>query len=65
MYSLCGVVLHRGVIDAGHYWCWVKEKGHWFELDDEKVREVPAEAFKSEIRGSSAGYILFYSSLYC
>ena len=53
------------MIDAGHYWCWVKEKGHWFELDDEKVREVPAEAFKSEIRGSSAGYILFYSSLYC
>lgn len=33
-YNLCGLIMHRGVIDGGHYWCNVKENGKWYEIDD-------------------------------
>lgn len=58
--------MHRGVIDGGHYWCNVKESGKWYELDDDKVREVNGEDFRRDIgkKGSSDAYIMFYSSLY-
>ena len=39
MYSLQGVVSHRGVIDGGHYWSQVKEGPNWYVVDDENVSE--------------------------
>lgn len=58
--------MHQGVIEGGHYWCNVKESGKWYEIDDDKVRDINREEFKKEMNttGSSNAYILFYSSLY-
>jgi ubiquitin C-terminal hydrolase len=57
--------MHQGVIEGGHYWCTVKESGKWYELDDDKVKELNSEEFRRTLRaGSSNAYILFYSSLY-
>ena len=39
MYSLQGIVSHRGVIDGGHYWSQVKEGPNWYVVDDENVSE--------------------------
>lgn len=39
-YNLCGVIMHRGVIEGGHYWCNVKESGKWYEIDDENVKDL-------------------------
>jgi len=29
-YNLCGMIMHQGVIEGGHYWCNVKESGKWY-----------------------------------
>jgi ubiquitin C-terminal hydrolase len=44
----------------------VKENGRWYEIDDDKVRDINMEQFNKEMKktGSSNAYILFYSSLY-
>ena len=42
-YNLCGIIMHQGVIEGGHYWCTVKESGKWYEIDDEKVRDLNGE----------------------
>lgn len=34
MYYLQGVILHRGVIDGGHYWAQVKDGQTWYNMDD-------------------------------
>lgn len=34
MYHLQGVVLHRGVIEGGHYWAQVKDGMNWYNVDD-------------------------------
>ena len=39
VYSLSGVVLHKGMIDGGHYWAQVKEEGSWIMVDDEEMKE--------------------------
>jgi ubiquitin C-terminal hydrolase len=41
-YSLCGVVMHEGAIEGGHYWAYIKRNGKWYEADDEEVEEKKA-----------------------
>lgn len=36
-YTLKGVVCHRGVLEAGHYWSIVREYGEWYNIDDNHV----------------------------
>lgn len=63
MYGLQGVVLHRGVIDGGHYWSQMKEGSNWFKADDEFVEPIPDLGNSYELEGSEHAYILFYRSL--
>lgn len=67
-YTLCGIVLHSGTADSGHYSSLVKvaeEAGHaqWYEFNDTMVtpfneEDIPQEAFggsaDDEIRGAPA-----------
>lgn len=34
MYHLQGIVLHRGIIEGGHYWANVKDGLNWYSIDD-------------------------------
>ena len=63
MYSLQGVVLHRGVIDGGHYWSQVKDGPNWYTIDDEYVEGSRDLSDSFELEGSEHAYILFYRSL--
>jgi ubiquitin C-terminal hydrolase len=40
MYHLQGIVLHRGVIEGGHYWAYVKDGLNWYSVDDENVEKL-------------------------
>lgn len=54
-YELCGVVLHAGVADSGHYSSLVKvveddKRAEWYEFNDSLVKpfaedDIPCEAF--------------------
>ena len=48
MYNLQGVVLHRGMIDGGHYWAQVKDGLNWYNIDDNKVEKLDRDAFTDE-----------------
>ena len=63
MYSLQGVVLHRGVIDGGHYWSQVKDGPNWYTIDDEFAEGSKDISDVYELEGSEHAYILFYRSL--
>ncbi|XP_062404817.1 ubiquitin carboxyl-terminal hydrolase 8 [Sardina pilchardus] len=59
-YNLFGVSNHYGGLDGGHYtaYCRNNPKQRWFKFDDHEVSEISTSTIRS-----SAGYILFYSSL--
>ena len=63
VYSLQGVVLHRGAIDGGHYWSQVKDGPNWYSVDDEFVEGTKDLSDSFELEGSEYAYILFYRSL--
>jgi ubiquitin C-terminal hydrolase len=48
-YDLYAVVNHLGLINMGHYTCYVKneEKQSWFYYDDSSVQEVPEKKIRS------------------
>lgn len=52
LYELCGVIVHTGTSDSGHYFAYLKdsEEDQWVELNDAeiysfKVSQVAAECF--------------------
>ncbi len=70
-YSLCGVIMHKGTANNGHYWSYCKnDKGEWFKYDDSDVMSTTFEEFKNEAWGqynsatssysTTSAYILFY-----
>jgi ubiquitin C-terminal hydrolase len=47
LYDLYGVIVHRGGVRSGHYFCYLRDRvagsaawGDWIEFDDEAVRYV-------------------------
>ncbi len=36
-YELCGVVVHSGVAESGHYYSYIKKKNQWYEFNDTKI----------------------------
>jgi ubiquitin C-terminal hydrolase len=41
-YELCGIVVHTGTAECGHYYSFIKERGpsptpKWFEFNDSTV----------------------------
>lgn len=65
MYNLQGVVLHRGMIDGGHYWAQVKDGLNWYNIDDDKVEKLDRDAFTDEYenQGNCEAYIMFYKCI--
>ncbi|ORC88189.1 putative ubiquitin hydrolase [Trypanosoma theileri] len=50
IYDLQGVIVHRGSVRSGHYYCYIREWDpvqarftRWIEFDDERVRVVDEE----------------------
>ncbi|KAF2685581.1 ubiquitin carboxyl-terminal hydrolase-like protein 22 [Lentithecium fluviatile CBS 122367] len=54
-YELCGVIVHKGKIDSGHYVSYSREGNDWFAFDDSKVVLVS----EAEVLAAEA-YLLFY-----
>lgn len=65
MYHLQAVLLHRGVIEGGHYWVHAKDGLNWFSIDDENVSQLDRDDFvrQYENEGSEQAYILFYKCM--
>ena len=55
IYSLYGVIVHRGSAGSGHYIAYIKHENRWFEMNDRKATLVDS----SEVLEQSA-YMLFY-----
>lgn len=61
IYDLQGVIVHRGTVRSGHYYCYIHEWDpaeqrytRWLEYDDESVREVPEDVAVRANYGRSA-----------
>ena len=55
-YDLYGVVHHEGKIGGGHYISDVYRNDKWFQIDDDKVKEIGSPDFNSD-----TAYLLFFS----
>lgn len=64
-YELCGIVVHSGTADSGHYYSYIKEQENdtekWYEFNDTVVRdfdksEIPSECFGGFEQTPSWGY---------
>ena len=60
LYRLCGVVIHSGQIESGHYISCVLVEGKWFLFNDESVRIISASQLSQFFGGSACAYLLFY-----
>jgi ubiquitin C-terminal hydrolase len=59
LYTLCGVVVHGGTLQGGHYSAFVKRAAEdWIYMSDSRVRC----ATEQEAMVRKGAYILFYSS---
>ena len=58
-YQLYAIANHRGTIDFGHYYAYIKINGLWFEFND---NNPPNKCYYFENPSSNA-YILFYTKL--
>jgi ubiquitin C-terminal hydrolase len=54
-YELLSVIVHHGTFGGGHYTCYVKYDGVWYNCDDHYVRKCTIE----DVLGSQA-YVLIY-----
>jgi ubiquitin C-terminal hydrolase len=61
VYDLQGVIVHRGTVRSGHYYCYIHEWDsaeqrytRWLEYDDDNVREVPEDVAVRANYGRSA-----------
>ncbi|CAD2221960.1 Ubiquitin carboxyl-terminal hydrolase/ICP0-binding domain of Ubiquitin-specific protease 7, putative [Angomonas deanei] len=74
IYDLHGIIVHRGTVRSGHYYCYIRDWDsgqqkftRWLEYDDDHVREVTQQTameanyggLKNSTSGASA-YILSY-----
>ncbi len=61
-YELYGICKHRGDMEFGHYYAYIKINGkQWYEFNDSKVKSLSEESYPSF--ESSSAYILFYKKL--
>lgn len=64
-YALCGVIIHSGTANYGHYFSYVKNRNSnkWYNFNDSYVSEITQDDMLQSAYGkkdSSNGYILFY-----
>ena len=71
-YKLCGVVVHTGVAEGGHYYSLIKDREKpqetWYEFNDSNVRDFNIEKLSEEAFGgnemTAAGIREKYHSAY-
>ncbi|KLJ13264.1 ubiquitin carboxyl-terminal hydrolase 22/27/51 [Blastomyces silverae] len=56
MYDLSSAVVHKGKLDAGHYYVYCRQGEQWFLFNDDQVTVVN----EAEVLGADA-YLLFYT----
>lgn len=65
-FKLCGILIHSGSAESGHYYSYIKVGERWLEFNDRKVSEWDIQAnLKNECFGGSDersrnAYMLFY-----
>lgn len=64
LYDLQGVIVHRGTVRCGHYYCYIHEWDpeekrftRWLEYDDDNVREVAEDVAVRANYGGSDGAV--------
>jgi hypothetical protein len=70
LYDLCGVLVHMGSAQSGHYFSHIQvEKGKWWTFNDTRVSACDSKQWleqsigggsKLESTGNTSGYLLFY-----
>lgn len=55
VYSLYGVVVHKGTAGHGHYIAYIKHLGTWYEMNDRKTTMVDTQFVLDQ-----SAYMLFY-----
>ncbi|KAE8150426.1 ubiquitin carboxyl-terminal hydrolase [Aspergillus avenaceus] len=56
VYDLSSAVVHKGKLDAGHYYVYCRQGEEWILFNDDQVTSVP----ESEVLSADA-YLLFYN----
>lgn len=46
-YKLYGIINHKGDIDFGHYYAYIKIKDFWYEFNDSIVKPLKTVSFES------------------
>ena len=60
VYSLVGTLRHWGGTKGGHWSAFVKQKGEWWDCNDETIRKVSfADAVQQKMDGSSVYTLVF------
>lgn len=57
-YNLLAICNHEGGMGGGHYYAYVKNNTHWYNMNDRSVGEIPEERVKTK-----NAYMLFYGKL--
>jgi ubiquitin carboxyl-terminal hydrolase 22/27/51 len=55
-YDLASAVVHRGKLDAGHYYAYCRQGDQWFLFNDDQV----TTATEADVLSADA-YLLFYT----
>ena len=56
VYHLVAIIAHKGTLNGGHFWTYVKKGAEWYKMNDSVVREVQV----SEVEAAQA-YMAFYA----
>ena len=40
LYMLCGILIHSGSAEAGHYYSYIQRENKWHEFNDKTVTEI-------------------------
>lgn len=57
-YELFSVICHHGTAGGGHYTCFARNSGQWYEFDDQYVTKVSSEKVQT-----CEAYVLFYQKI--
>lgn len=69
-YRLCGILIHSGFAESGHYYSYIRVGERWLEFNDKKVSEwditanLKSECFGGTEERSRNAYMLFYERVH-
>lgn len=68
-YTLCGILIHSGSAETGHYYSYIQSEKKWYEFNDRIVTEInlvdkiKCECFGGGDSKSRNAYMLFYEKV--